>query len=868
MKHLYKQIIKISLVALLCLVPFASVLADTLQDPFANTTYIGSQTGSEVEGGNLINTNQTGEAYLDFSGSSQYVDLGDQTDFSFGNGSTDSAFSASAWVNMDDATNFYVFNKDDYSTSSNREWNLNIGATDLLRLSLIDQSTGGSIARIYNTALTSYQGRWIHVAFTYSGSSASSGIKLYLNGKRVDDTDGNAGSYTAMENKASTLKIGGRTESSNYANGKIRDARLFNSELTADNISSLYQTGTNPSTPLGWWKLDEGTGTTAADSGSGAHDGDLTGHAPTWVSAPSEYASRSQTTSTDLMSGLGSTAVSNFKYTTAKKPGGTEARLQFSSDNSTWKNANGDLVSNGGGYQFDGVDDVITVAQTVDTLMSNALGTMSVWVRPDGAGVSDANGYLTDGIIADSSAFVGIHWGTRTGGGTGFHFYNWDGTPGDYVDYAVPTTDYGKWFHLAWKHSGGTLYAYVNGVLVGSVASGNTVTVTGTMRIGANYTTGADFFPGAIDDVRIYDIGLTDTEIWDLYSRGKESYNSSTGQELWLKLNGDATDSSGNGFDGSVSGATSITAFYELPAFGEITTDELDTLSFDGVDDKITVPAGEISAGVNGASQITFGGWVNSDLFPSASAKTILRAEIATSAAAGLYLSYTSSTITYGGRSQSADAFQSTTYAYTRSRVWDHVIVVMDIANDTLKLYLNGALVKTTTGLSFGASTYTDANSQSVVDTIGAGGTAGSQDYWNGDMANIAIWDDERTAAEILADFQNGYTDSGDANLVSYWVLNEGTGTTADNAQGTAGLDGTISGATWTKDSARPIPAVGTQKTIDISGLGYTTAFYVREYLHTYQLTPDRAYALTEVSVDYTATVVISNEGNFFLLFW
>jgi hypothetical protein len=37
---------------------------------------------------------------LDFDGVDDYVDLGDSDDFSFGNGTTDSPFSISAWIKL------------------------------------------------------------------------------------------------------------------------------------------------------------------------------------------------------------------------------------------------------------------------------------------------------------------------------------------------------------------------------------------------------------------------------------------------------------------------------------------------------------------------------------------------------------------------------------------------------------------------------------------------------------------------------------------------------------------------------------------------------------------------------------------------
>lgn len=172
---------------------------------------------------------------MEFDGTN-YIDLGDSDDLSFGNGTTDSPFSISAWINMDDATRFRIASK--FNSSSNNEYIFTTSASDLLALNLYDESLGGYIGRKYNTALTSYQGQWIHVACTYDGTSSSSGIKLYLNGSKVAAINSSSGSYDAMENTIQPLFIG--QQAGTYANGKIDEVSIFNVELTAQDVQSIY----------------------------------------------------------------------------------------------------------------------------------------------------------------------------------------------------------------------------------------------------------------------------------------------------------------------------------------------------------------------------------------------------------------------------------------------------------------------------------------------------------------------------------------------------------------------------------------------------------------------------------------------------
>ena len=199
---------------------------------------------------------------MSFDGTNDYIDCGDSDDFSFGDGETDSPFSISAWIKMDDATRFRIASK--FNSSSNNEYIFTTSGSDELGINLYDESLGGRIGRKYNTALTSYQGQWIHVACTYDGTSSSSGIKLYLNGSKVDDINSNSGSYTAMENTIQPLFIG--QQAGTYANGKIDEVGIFNVELTAQEVQDIYnatETGktadldnlTTP--PIKWYRMGD-----------------------------------------------------------------------------------------------------------------------------------------------------------------------------------------------------------------------------------------------------------------------------------------------------------------------------------------------------------------------------------------------------------------------------------------------------------------------------------------------------------------------------------------------------------------------------------------------------------------------------------
>jgi hypothetical protein len=69
------------------------------------------------------------------------------------------------------------------------------------------------------------------------------------------------------------------------------------------------------------------------------------------------------------------------------------------------------------------------------------------------------------------------------------------------------------WTHMAMTYDGTTIKMYVNGVLASStVQSGTITTSTNALQIGGDTTYG-QYFKGLIDEVRVYNVALTQTQI-------------------------------------------------------------------------------------------------------------------------------------------------------------------------------------------------------------------------------------------------------------------------------------------------------------------------------------------------------------------
>jgi len=227
----------------------ATAIAKIASKPVDLTKYSASNLKLWLRAGDKVEPETSiarSDFYTDFDNTDDFVSVADNDDLSFGSGSADSPFSISAWINPVDATNFTIISKGVYNTDA--EYIFWINGSDKLSLELYDESVSNTyeLAR-YNTALTSYQGSWLHVCATYNGvggTSANAGIKLYINGENVSTTLAGAGTYVAMENLAGEGRIGRYNTA--YADGKISNLALHKTQLDAQTISQMAKSRYTP----------------------------------------------------------------------------------------------------------------------------------------------------------------------------------------------------------------------------------------------------------------------------------------------------------------------------------------------------------------------------------------------------------------------------------------------------------------------------------------------------------------------------------------------------------------------------------------------------------------------------------------------
>ncbi len=257
-----------------------------------------------------------------FNGTNSYINAGGNTTTDIDNLMGASGLSVSAWIyptGLGENTNGTIIGKDNGTAAApTNGWYLRLVSSDRIEF-LSDHATTDLVARSANNAIT--LNAWNHIVLTWTGSTTATTAKIYVNGTEVSYGTQTNGSGARATDAARDMIIGNNrvaTLGRTFA-GRIDEVYVFDGILSATEISTLkskgctrlnscattastvgynttthafeYCDGTNlinlgcpavtsatpPATTnlIGHWKLDESSGTTAADSSSGGHPGTI-----------------------------------------------------------------------------------------------------------------------------------------------------------------------------------------------------------------------------------------------------------------------------------------------------------------------------------------------------------------------------------------------------------------------------------------------------------------------------------------------------------------------------------------------------------------------------------------------------------------
>jgi hypothetical protein len=559
--------------------------------------------------------------------------------------------------------------------------------------------------------------KWHHITYVVSGNTQT----LYVDGVQEATATETTNTTATSVKLASDYSVGGDYE------GLLDDWRLYSRTLSAAEVRGLYNTGagsklnassivSGPSSGLiGWWTFDgkNMTNNVADSSGQGNH-GNLTGQAATTTVA---------------------------------------GRL-------------------GQALSFDGVNDVVSMPGTADLLDGASAVSFSLWVKP--SALNDLRGMVS----------------RYNGGGDGWGIessYAAEGGNDDFLvfitgnDYGYTTSNYlsvGMWRHAVVVFDGSLtgnsnrLKLYVDG-------SPATLTFTGTIpaaleslsylfQIGG-YT--GSFFNGNIDDVRIYNRAVTTSEARMLYSQGVSKMNvAPSGTNLTTGLVGywtfdgknmtsNVADSSGQGNHGNLSGQAATTT-----ASGKLGQ----SLRFDGTNDYVIV-GNESAFDFERTDPFTISMWLK----PTVSDTTI-QVPFSKGADSSPYqgISWVTNYANTGtnaghmtimiANNIGSNSLRPTTVSATNLNdgSWHHYTLIYDGSSVLagVRLYQDGVSLALNEG--FGVSTLTDSILTNSAVSLGArsDGAPTNQEFYNGLMDDVRVYNRALTATEAKMLYNQGAT--------------------------------------------------------------------------------------------------------------
>ncbi len=188
---------------------------------------------------------------------------------------------------------------------------------------------------------------------------------------------------------------------------------------------------------------------------------------------------------------------------------------------------------NFGALSFDGINDQITVASHPTINWSNALNfSAEVWVKTTQSG-------------SGNKVIIGKHdgnpaWWLGFDSNTGFAKFSFRSSTGD--DYAevtgVSSINDGKWHYIVGVKSfdNSNIKIYVDGVLENSVSSTFNGNFSGANSLTIGSFVDNYFYSGKIDEVRIYDRELKDTEVTEHYNLGLKGERVCSGNKFYVDV--------------------------------------------------------------------------------------------------------------------------------------------------------------------------------------------------------------------------------------------------------------------------------------------------------------------------------------------
>ncbi len=404
----------------------------------------------------------------------------------------------------------------------------------------------------------------------------------------------------------------------------------------------------------------------------------------------------------------------------------------------------------GGALYFDGSSSRVNLGSVNIT----ASTTVSAWIKTTSAGQ----------VPIFSNRGNGLYFGMT--GGKFFVYYN-TGTPSPGLSTSASVNN-NTWRHVVWTSDGSTSKLYVDGVLDNTVVQARAAQ-SGTAYIGYDNSNN-EYFPGYIDEVRVYNTTLSASDVRALYQAGQTVFNTARNNKstngliaLWSF---NSPDISGNTVYDRSGGVRNLNlASGSSKTVGKVAQG----ISFSGVSQNAS-SSGFTELGTYG-QQYSFSVWVK-----PARGETDGNVIHVSAGSNGLGWCIPPITLVSGkarANSYTGSLVSATSVTTITSDRWHHLVMTWDPTG--LKIYVNGVLENTAT-----QSTYSASGLPNYVWLSQSPGTClGNAGDYDGGIDEVRVYNKALSASEVynlyfqnetkINSSQNSRLNSG---LVGLWSFN------------------------------------------------------------------------------------------------
>jgi len=435
-----------------------------------------------------------------FNGSSSNIELGDTLPGQTGA----TAFSWSIWFYAEGSQSTYSLILDTENGSSPYN-GVGMGISSTTVSAFVGGTTApGNMTYSGNTYTANV---WNHLVLTYDGSGV---MKLYLNKVEI----GSGSNITV--NTGLSIYVGSRRAVStwHYFKGALDQLRIFNTELSSAQVTSLYAETASEASTL---NFPTGAGCVAAyqfdtNANTVLSQGDLdTLNFPTGAGCIAVY----------TLENTANAVVNESNLSTCNFPAGTgcQALYQFNdTSNDTCGNYNLTEVGSPSyvsgvfdkAIQFNGTSQGVTSTSAV---IPNPAASISLWYNGNGTATSEF--YIIGVGVGGGSTGLDIHYYNG-------NFYAGLVDAGSFQGVGTGSTsiDTSTWYHLTLTWDGSTsansMKFYINGILETSITPTVAASSLTYSSFGIGKTSTATYAPGIVDQVRIFDTVLSASQVREL----------------------------------------------------------------------------------------------------------------------------------------------------------------------------------------------------------------------------------------------------------------------------------------------------------------------------------------------------------------